>query len=78
MQQKIEAIRELFENNPPPTAPCHNDPLCENWLDDKKNFYLIDWEYSGMNDPMFDLGALAIEADLTDEQERSFCSNILE
>jgi len=72
MQQKIEAIRELFENSPPPTAPCHNDPLCENWLDDKENFYLIDWEYSGMNDPMFDLGALAIEADLTDEQERFF------
>ena len=72
MREKIEAIREVFKNNPPPTAPCHNDPLCENWLDDKKNFYLIDWEYGGMNDPLFDLGALAIEAELTDEQERFF------
>jgi len=72
MAQKIEEIREVFKNNPPPIAPCHNDPLCENWLDDKKNFYLIDWEYSGMNDPLFDLGALAIEAELTDEQERFF------
>ncbi len=72
MAQKIEEIREVFKNTPPPTAPCHNDPLCENWLDDKKNFYLIDWEYSGMNDPIFDLGALAIEAELTDEQERFF------
>ncbi|TGE35035.1 choline kinase [Desulfosporosinus fructosivorans] len=72
MREKIEEIRELFTNNPPPTAPCHNDPLCENWLDDKKNFYLIDWEYGGMNDPLFDLGALAIEAELSDEQERFF------
>ncbi len=72
MRKKIEDIREVFSNNPPPLSPCHNDPLCENWLDDKKNFYLIDWEYSGMNDPLFDLGALAIEAELTDEQERFF------
>ena len=72
MRAKIDEIREVFKNNPPPTAPCHNDPLCENWLDDKKNFYLIDWEYGGMNDPLFDLGALAIEAELTDEQERFF------
>lgn len=72
MQEKIQEIRELFEKNPPIMAPCHNDPLCENWLDDQKNFYLIDWEYSGMNDPLFDLGALSIEAELTDEQERFF------
>jgi len=72
MRKKIEDIREVFENSPPPMAPCHNDPLCENWLDDQKNFYLIDWEYGGMNDPLFDLGALAIEAELTDEQEHFF------
>lgn len=70
MRDKIEEIRALVEKHPPRLAPCHNDPLCENWLDDKKNFYLIDWEYGGMNDPLFDLGALAIEAELNDEQER--------
>ncbi|TGE35036.1 choline kinase [Desulfosporosinus fructosivorans] len=70
MCEKIEAIRELFKDNPPPKVPCHNDPLPVNWLDDKKNFYLIDWEYAGMDDPMFDLAALAIEAELTDAQER--------
>lgn len=70
MCEKVEAIREAFKNNPPPKAPCHNDPLPVNWLDDKKNFYLIDWEYAGMDDPMFDLAALAIEAELNDDQER--------
>lgn len=72
MEQKLEEIKELFKLNPPKFSPCHNDPLCENWLDDKKNFYLIDWEYGGMNDPLFDLGALAIEAELTEEQECYF------
>lgn len=70
MNQKFDEIEVLLEKNPSPLAPCHNDPLCENWLDDQKNFYLIDWEYGGMNDPMFDLGALSIEASLNDEQER--------
>lgn len=72
MLEKVRAIKKAFIRHPQPLAPCHNDPLCENWLDDNKNFYLIDWEYGGMNQPMFDLGALAIEADLTPEQERFF------
>lgn len=72
MEAKVAEIKALFKTNPPPQAPCHNDPLCENWLDDQKNFYLIDWEYGGMNDPLFDLGALALEAELSDEQERFF------
>ena len=69
MEEKVAEIRELFKNNPPPTVPCHNDPLPVNWLDDKNNFYLIDWEYAGMNDPMFDIAALSIEAELSSERE---------
>lgn len=70
MEEKLEQIKAAFEKNPPQLAPCHNDPLCENWLDDDQNFYLIDWEYAGMNDALFDLGALSLEASLTNEQER--------
>lgn len=72
MVRKVGEIRELFNMAPPPYRPCHNDPLPVNWLDDKKNFYLIDWEYAGMNDPMFDLAALAIEAEFTADQENYF------
>ena len=46
-------------------VPCHNDPLCENWvLDGEDKIYLIDWEYAGMNDPMWDLADVSIEAEL--------------
>lgn len=68
-EQKIDEVKEVLAKNPPVLAPSHNDPLCENWLEDETNFYLIDWEYCGMNDPMFDLAALCLEAELTKEQE---------
>lgn len=69
-EAKIKEIADLYAINPPQLAPCHNDPLCENWMDDEKNFYLIDWEYCGMNDPMFDLAAICLEAELNDDQEK--------
>lgn len=43
-------------------VPCHNDPLCENWVEGSGRMYLIDWEYAGMNDGMWDLGDVSIEA----------------
>jgi thiamine kinase-like enzyme len=47
----------------PPLAPCHNDPWPGNFVDSGERMYLIDWEYSGMNDPMWDLADLSCEAD---------------
>jgi len=45
-------------------VPCHNDSLMGNWvLDGDGKLYLIDWEYSGMNEAMWDLSCLSIEAD---------------
>lgn len=50
--------------------PCHNDPVLENFLMDLySRVYLIDWEYSGMNDPMWDIASFALENDLNDEEE---------
>lgn len=49
-------------------VPCHNDSLIGNWvLDGEGKLYLIDWEYSGMNDPMWDLSCLSIECDYSDD-----------
>lgn len=47
-------------------VPCHNDPLCENWVEGNGRMYLIDWEYAGMNDGMWDLGDISIEAGFDD------------
>ena len=51
-----------------PRVPCHNDSLMGNWvLDGDGKLYLIDWEYSGMNEAMWDLSCLSIEADYSPE-----------
>lgn len=44
-------------------VPCHNDALCENWVKSGcGRMYLIDWEYAGMNDGLWDLAEVSIEA----------------
>jgi thiamine kinase-like enzyme len=62
-------VRAALEQNPAALAPCHCDPLSENFLDDGKKMWIVDWEYSGMNDPHWDLGDLSVEAEMDDAQE---------
>jgi thiamine kinase-like enzyme len=52
-------------------VPCHNDPWPGNLLDAEGRIYLIDWEYSGMNDPMWDLANLSVEAGFGPAQDRN-------
>jgi thiamine kinase-like enzyme len=64
-----QPAREALAAHPAALAPCHCDPLCENFLDDGERMWIVDWEYSGMNDPLWDLGDLSVEAGLTQAQE---------
>ena len=53
-----------------PRVPCHNDSLMGNWvLDGDGKLYLIDWEYSGMNEAMWDLSCFSIEADYSPDND---------
>jgi thiamine kinase-like enzyme len=47
----------------------HNDLLAANLIDDGSRLWLIDWDYAGFNSPLFDLGGLASNNELTAEQE---------
>lgn len=62
-------IKEVLDQADTPLAPCHCDPLCENFLDDGEKMWIVDWEYSGMNDPLWDLGDLSVEAGMDDMQD---------
>ena len=54
---------------------CHIDLVPENFIEAPDgHLYLIDWEYSSMNDPMWDLAALFLESEFTTDQEDSFLS----
>ncbi|WP_243612734.1 phosphotransferase [Shimia aestuarii] len=64
-----DPVKEALDANPARLAPCHCDPLCENFLDDGNAMWIVDWEYSGMNDPLWDVGDLSVEAEMDDAQE---------
>jgi thiamine kinase-like enzyme len=68
-QQEAAAVRRALARNPAQLAPCHCDPLAENFLDTGTRMVIVDWEYSGMNDPMWDLGDLSVEAGFGTEQD---------
>lgn len=58
-------------------CPCHNDAVPENFIKAKDGtVYLIDWEYSGMNDPMADFAALFLESEFTVESKDYFLKEV--
>ena len=71
VRRKARAMRRALEASPATLVPCHNDPWPGNLLDADGRIYLIDWEYSGMNDPMWDLADLSVEAGFGPEQDRT-------
>jgi thiamine kinase-like enzyme len=71
LQKEAESAREVLTDRPAKLAPCHNDPLAENFLDAPDRMYLVDWEYAGMNDPMWDLGDLSVEAGFEPDQDEA-------
>ena len=64
------AVRSVLQRASIEFAPCHCDPLAENFVDTGSKMHILDWEYSGNNDPMWDLGDVAIEARFDPAQER--------
>ena len=59
--REAEVVRAALAAHAIPLAACHCDPLCENFLDAGDRMWIVDWEYSGMNDPLWDLGDLSVE-----------------
>jgi thiamine kinase-like enzyme len=70
----IGQIEKAMSVHPLDTVPCNNDLLAENYLDDGKQLWLIDYEYSGNNDPTFELGNTCQEMQFNDEQISEVCS----
>jgi len=68
---EAQVVRLALGSHPVPLAPCHCDPLCENFLDTGERMWIVDWEYSGMNDPMWDLGDLSVEGSFAEHQDEA-------
>ncbi len=70
----IGRIEKAMEVNPLETVPCNNDLLAENYIDDGKQLWLIDYEYSGNNDPTFELGNTCQEMQFSNSQISEVCA----
>lgn len=70
----VARIEEAMSVRPLPTVPCNNDLLAENYIDDGEKLWLIDYEYSGNNDPTFELGNTCQEMEFNDAQIQEVCA----
>ena len=69
----VEQIERAMSVKPLPTVPCNNDLLAENYIDDGRQLWLIDYEYSGNNDPTFELGNTCQEMQFNADQISELC-----
>jgi thiamine kinase-like enzyme len=71
---EIPRIEAALVAHPLPTVPCHNDLLAENYLDDGTQLWIVDYEYSGNNDPTFELGNTAQELGFDAARQEELCA----
>jgi len=66
VSDRIEAAR-----GPQRLVPCHDDLLNANFIFDGEHVRIVDWEYAGMGDRMFDLGNLSVKHDFEPEHDEA-------
>ena len=75
VRKSVFSLKEELEQIGVDKKSCHIDLVPENFIEGSDgHLYLIDWEYSSMNDPMWDLAALFLESEFTPDEEDSFLS----
>jgi len=70
----IKELEKALAVTPEELVPCNNDLLAENFMDDGKKIWIIDFEYSGQNEASFEIGNLASESFLSDEKLTILCN----
>jgi thiamine kinase-like enzyme len=70
---RVGEIERSFAAHPVGGVPCHNDLLAENYIDDGRQLWIVDFEYSGNNDPCFELGDTAQECGFDQDLRAILC-----
>lgn len=71
---EVARIEQAVRTGALPAVSCHNDLLCENFIDDGVALRIVDYELSGNNDPCFDLGNTAQEAEFDQDLRAALCA----
>ena len=76
VRKAVFSLKDQLEEIGIDKKSCHIDLVPENFIEGPDgHLYLIDWEYSSMNDPMWDLAALFLESEFSLEEEENFLSH---
>lgn len=76
VREEVFSLEKRLANLGVDRKSCHIDLVPENFIESPQGrLYLIDWEYSSMNDPMWDLAALFLESEFTRQEEEDFLSH---
>jgi thiamine kinase-like enzyme len=76
IDEMLEATRKLSRTiSPYVPVLCHNDMLPANVLDDGQRVWVVDWEYAGMGNRLFDLAGISANCGFSDEQDAEFLTS---
>jgi thiamine kinase-like enzyme len=64
-EPRVRELEHAMRMRSEPTVPCNNDLLAENFIEVDGAMRLIDYEYSGNNEPSFELGNVWSESNLS-------------
>jgi thiamine kinase-like enzyme len=68
--QRMRQVEQTLSDSDFVLHPCHDDLLNLNFLDERGEIRILDWEYAGMGDVSYDLANFASHHRLDDEQLR--------
>lgn len=72
-KQKFLPLKDELEKLGMVMAPCHLDALPENFVKSGEDrIYLIDWEFSGNYDRLWDVASVIVECGYSKEEEELF------
>lgn len=72
VRKKVFDLKKILENTGVHLVSCHNDTVPENFIISNGQMYLIDWEYSGMNEKEWDIGAFCLECNFSKQETKEF------
>lgn len=78
LKKDVLALKKVYDSFQVTEVPCHIDSGSENIiLGENGKLFLIDWEYSGMFDPLWDIATFFLSVQFTEEEEMFFLQNYL-
>lgn len=66
--QRMRQVEQALSDTAGAPHPCHDDLLNLNFLDERGEVRILDWEYAGMNDIAYDLANFSHHHRLNDDQ----------